>query len=39
MPSSSLVEVEFWLRLRLGMGSRLGVVRVSDQDSVQHIKS
>ena len=39
VPSSSLVEVEVWLRLRLGMGLRLGVVKVSDQDLVQHIKS
>ena len=35
VPSSSLVEV--LLRLRLGL--RLGVVKVSDQDLVQHIKS
>ena len=37
VPSSSLVEV--LLRLRLGLGLRLGVVKVSDQDLVQHIKS
>ena len=33
VPSSSLVEVEVWLRLGLR------VVRVSDQDLVQHIIS
>ena len=39
MSSSSLVEVDVSLRLRLGLGLRFGVVRVSDQDLVQHIKS
>ena len=39
VPSSSLVEVEVLLWLRLGLGLRLGVVKVSDQDLVQHIKS
>ena len=41
MPSSSLVEVEVGLRLKLGLGVWLGleVVEVSDQELDEHIKS
>ena len=39
MPSSRSVEVEVWLRLKFGLRLGLGVVRGSDQDLAQHIKS